>query len=180
MFWREIRKNQWIRTAGQNDAFSYFCKKTFMDFYGILVHAHSGLRWVILILILMAILNAAKSRSSGKYLKKDKMLNLFAMVSLHLQFVLGLITYFLSPKVQFYDGWMGDRLTRFFALEHVLLMLVAIVVITIGRSRAEKKLEGSRNKHRAILISYTIGLLIILASIPWPIGPWASLGSQWA
>lgn len=148
--------------------------------YGILVHAHSGLRWIVLILLLMAIVNAARSMSSGKYLKKDKMLNLFSMVSLHTQLLIGIVLYFISPKVSFYDGWMKDGMARFFGLEHILLMVIAITLITIGRSRAEKKLEGTRNKHRAILISYTIGLLIILASIPWPFGHWASFGGQWS
>ena len=40
--------------------------------YNGLVHAHSGLRWVVLVLLLAAILNAAKSQSSGRYVKKDK------------------------------------------------------------------------------------------------------------
>ncbi len=149
-----------------------------MDIYSIMKHAHSGLRWVILILLIAAILNAARSIGSGNYLKKDKMINLFAMIFLHTQFLVGLILYFLSPKVSFEGGWMKDPVSRFYGLEHLLMMLLAIVLITIGRSRAEKKLEGTRNKHRAIFISYTIGLLIILASIPWPFGPWASLGGQ--
>ena len=50
------------------------------NMYKGLLHAHSGLRWIALILILLAIINAAKSQTSGKYLKKDKMINLFAMV----------------------------------------------------------------------------------------------------
>lgn len=148
--------------------------------YNFLVHAHSGLRWIILILLLLAIINAGRSMSSGKYLKKDKLLNLFAMISLHIQLLLGFVLYFQSQKVVFADGWMKEPLTRFFGMEHLVLMLVGITVITIGRSRAEKKLEGTRNKHRAILISYTIGLLIILASIPWPFGHWATFGGQWS
>lgn len=150
-----------------------------MDLYGILVSMHSGLRWVVLLLLIYAIFNAAKSMSSGKYLKKDKMINLFTMVSLHIQLLIGIGLYFISPKVSFFDGWIKDSMTRFFALEHILLMVIAIALVTIGRSRAEKKLEGTRNKHRAILITYTIGLILILASIPWPFGRWASFGAGW-
>jgi len=151
-----------------------------MDLYGILVSMHSGLRWVVLLLLIYAIINAAKSMSSGKYLKKDKMINLFTMVSLHIQLLIGIVLYIISPKVSFFDGWMKNSMTRFFALEHITLMIIAIALVTIGRSRAEKKLEGTRNKHRAILIMYTIGLILILASIPWPFGRWASFGAGWA
>ena len=142
------------------------------NMYKGLLHAHSGLRWIALILILLAIINAAKSQTSGKYLKKDKMINLFAMVFLHIQLLIGLGLYFVSPKVQFVDKWMSSDtaggMFRFFNLEHVIMMVAAIALITIGRSKAEKKLKGTRDKHRRILINYTIGLILILASIPWP------------
>jgi hypothetical protein len=65
-------------------------------------------------------------------------------------------------------------------MEHIIGMVLAIVIITIGRSRAEKKLIGTRDKHRKILVNYTVGLLIILASIPWPFSYWQVLGGQWA
>lgn len=145
--------------------------------YNGLLHAHSGLRWVALILLFVAIINAARSQSSGNYLKKDKMINLFSMVMLHVQLLIGLGLYFLSPKVQFVEGWMSTSMYRFFGLEHILLMLVAITVITMGRSKAEKKLKGTRDKHRKILVSYTIGLILILVSIPWPFR--LALGGSW-
>ena len=145
--------------------------------YNGLLHAHSGLRWVALILLVAAIINAAKSQSSGNYLKKDKMINLFAMVMLHVQLLIGLGLYFLSPQVQFVEGWMKVSMYRFFGLEHILLMIVAIAVVTMGRSKAEKKLKGTRDKHRRILISYTIGLILILVSIPWPFRE--ALGGSW-
>jgi uncharacterized membrane protein YozB (DUF420 family) len=137
-----------------------------------LIHAHSGLRWVALFLLVYAIFNAATSQSSGKYEKKDKLINLFAMVMLHVQLLIGLVLYFTSLKVQFVEGWMSSDVAGgmylFYGLEHLLGMVVAIAVVTLGRSKAEKKLKGTRDKHRRILISYTIGLLIILAMIPWP------------
>lgn len=145
--------------------------------YNGILHAHSGLRWIALILLLFAIINAARSQASGRYEKKDRMINLFAMVVLHLQFVIGLALMFLSPKVNYGKGWMSTDLFRFFGLEHILAMVLAIVIITMGRSKAEKKLKGTRDKHRRIMISYTIGLLIILAMIPWPFRE--ALGSAW-
>lgn len=137
-----------------------------------LIHSHSGLRWVALFLLLLAIFNAAKAQSSGRYEKRDKMINLFAMVMLHIQLLIGLVLYFTSLKVQFVDGWMSSDVAggmyRFYGLEHLLGMIVAITIVTLGRRKAEKKLTGTRDKHRKILISYTIGLVIILAMIPWP------------
>jgi uncharacterized membrane protein YadS len=155
--------------------FSTFVEKNIM--YNGLMHAHSGLRWVVLLLILVAIINAAKSQSSGKYEKKDKMINLFAMVFLHIQLLIGFALFFMSPKVSFMSGWMKMDMARFYGMEHLLGMLIAIAIITLGRSKAEKKLKGTRDKHRKILINYTIGLIIILVSIPWPFR--SALGGAW-
>lgn len=138
--------------------------------YNGLVHAHSGLRWIVLVLLLFAIINAARSQSSGKYTGKDKKINLFAMISLHVQLLIGLGLYFINAKgkIQFIEGWMSNDMLRFFGMEHVIGMVLAIAIVTMGRSKAEKKLTGSRDKHRRIMWSYLIGLILILASIPWP------------
>jgi len=139
----------------------------------ILKHAHSGLRWVALILLLLAIVNSLTARS---YEKKHKMINLFAMVSLHTQLLIGLILYFVSDKVKFFDGWMKDAFYRFYGMEHLLGMVVAIVLVTIGRKIAEKQ-TNDIDKHKKIRTWYTIGLVIIIASIPWPFR--TALGGGW-
>ncbi|MBI3238888.1 MAG: cytochrome B, partial [Flavobacteriia bacterium] len=102
-----------------------------------LIHTHSGLRWVVLILLLAAIGRAFARKNGGLYEKSDKMINLFAMVSLHTQLLLGLILYFTSPKVTFIQGWMKVSQSRFYGMEHIAVMLIAIVLITIGRRKAE-------------------------------------------
>ena len=130
-----------------------------------LVHAHSGLRWLVLGLLIYAIYNALSSKTS--YEKRDKMINLFAMISLHIQLVLGLILYYTSGNVSFDSGWMKNEVTRFYGMEHLLGMLLAIIVVTVGRKMAEKQ-EVPEQKNKKILIWYTIGLVLILASIPWP------------
>lgn len=140
-----------------------------------LVHAHSGLRWIALILILVAIFNAFSKKSSGLYSEGDRKLNLFAMISFHTQFLLGWILYFTSVKVQFFDGWMKQSMYRFFGMEHTLMMTIAFVLITIGHSKS-KKAEDTK-KHGIIATFYTIALLLILAGIPWPfrsalVGSW--------
>jgi uncharacterized membrane protein YozB (DUF420 family) len=140
--------------------------------YNGLIHAHSGLRWIALFLLIFAIVNAMRSQTSGRYDKKDKKINLFAMIALHVQLLIGLGLYFMSAKVNFVENWMSSEtaggMYRFFILEHTLMMVIAIAVITMGRSKAEKKLKNTRDKHRKIMTSYAIGLLIILLAIPWP------------
>jgi len=135
--------------------------------YNGLLHAHSGLRWVALLLILVAIINAMLSQNSGRYVKKDRLLNLFAMVFMHIQLLIGGILYFQSPKVQFSEGWMSNGMLRFYGMEHLIGMLLAVILITLGRKKAEK-LRSTREKHRRILFSYLIALVLIILSIPWP------------
>ena len=130
-----------------------------------LVHSHSGLRWLVLGLLIYAIYNAAVNKTS--YEKRDKMINLFAMISLHIQLLLGLILYYTSGNVSFDSGWMKNAVTRFYGMEHLLGMLLAIIVVTVGRKMAEKQ-EDPEQKNKKILVWYTIGLFLILASIPWP------------
>ena len=129
----------------------------------ILKHAHSGLRWVALGLLIFALFNALKGKKSGEYIKKDKMINLFTMISLHTQLLIGLILYFSSDKVQFIKGWMKNPLLRFYGMEHFLMMIIALVIITIGRKKAEK-IEDARSKHATIFNWYLI-VLIIIATI---------------
>ena len=146
--------------------------------YNALLHAHSGLRWVALILLVTAIFNAVKGKSSGEYLKKDKMINLFAMILLHTQLLIGTLLSFVSGKINYHEGWMTEKpgIFRFFGLEHWLMMVIAIVLVTIGRKKAEKA-DAPIVKHQKIVVWYTIGLIVILAAIPWPFR--AALGGQW-
>ena len=143
----------------------------------ILKHTHSGLRWVVLILMLLAIVNSLISRN---YEKKHKMINLFAMISLHTQLLIGLILYFISPRVKFVENWMSSKVSggafRFYNLEHILMMIIAIILVTIGRKIAEKQ-STDIVKHKKIRTFYTIALVIIIASIPWPFR--TALGGAW-
>ena len=106
------------------------------------------------------------------------MINLFAMVMLHIQLLIGLALYFVnSPKVSFAEGWMKVAMYRFYGMEHLIGMILAITLVTLGRKKAEK-LKNTRDKHRRVMISYTIALVLILLSIPWPFRE--ALGGAWA
>ena len=134
---------------------------------------HSGLRWIVLGLMIYAIFNAIRKKET--YTKSDRMLNMFAMVSLHIQLVIGLILYFTTSKVVFVKGWMGDDIRRFYGMEHISVMILAIILVTIGHAKA-KRASDAVKKHKTVFLYYTIGLILILASIPWP---FRNLGAGW-
>lgn len=144
--------------------------------YTALKHSHSGLRWVVLILLVLAIVKAASKRRGGSvYPGKDK-LALFGMISVHVQLLLGLVLYlWLSPLVSFEGNIMGNAVTRFYTVEHLVGMLIGITLVTVGYSRAKRQAELNKG-WKTISTFYLLGLLVILASIPWP---FRNLGAGW-
>ena len=131
-------------------------------------HAHSGLRWILLLLLVMAIFNALNGWLKKKpYESSDRKLHLFAMIFIHIQIVIGLISYILNMGKKVNFGAMSNSIIRFYTVEHITMMLVAMIVVTVGFSRAKRIVETPK-KYKTIFIFYLIGLLIILAGIPWP------------
>lgn len=141
---------------------------------------HSWLRWLILIAAIWTIIRAISGMAGHKqYTKADGKSNLFFMIFMDVQFLIGIILYFVK-------GWgkqwsnistmMGNGFLRFFAMEHVLMMIIALALVHIGRSSV-KKATIDRKKHSRSLIFFGIALLIILAAIPWPFR--AELGAPW-
>ncbi len=148
--------------------------------FNLLKHTHSGLRWIVLILLLYAIYNAfSKKKNNVDYTLGDRKLNMFAMISCHLQLTIGLIMYFMHPQIMAGLSKMGvvmkDGHLRHMVIEHLFGMLIALVIITVGHSKS-KKLTDSSAKHKKIFVFYLIGLIIILLSIPWPFRGW---GNWW-
>lgn len=138
-----------------------------------LISAHSGLRWIALILLLLAIFNAFSAKD---YQKKHRLINLFTLITFHTQLLLGAALYFFSDKVQFVKGWMQEDQYRFFGMEHLAGMLLAIIAITIGYSKS-KKGQDAQAKFKAIKIWYVLALILVLAFIPWPFR--TALGAGW-
>jgi uncharacterized membrane protein len=131
-----------------------------------LVHAHSGLRWIVLILLLAAVAVAiGKWQGRSGYTEGNRKLYLFTLIAVHTQLLIGLVLYFISPKVDF--GLISEKLYRFYTVEHTAGMLIAIVLITIGYSRSKRATDAVK-KQRLVGIFYSLGLVLILASIPWP------------
>lgn len=135
--------------------------------YLILQHAHSGLRWLVLLFLVLAIVFALiKWLGKKPFWETHKKYALFALIFTHIQLIIGLLLYFISPKVIFAAKSMKDAVDRFFLVEHMVGMLIATVLITIGYSKAKRALPEKSAK--LVFWFYTIGLIIILASIPWP------------
>ncbi len=129
--------------------------------------AHSIFAYIVLAILFLAAVNAITGLM-GKRLFKDKDLriSLFALIVSHLQLLLGLILYFISPLGLEVAGEMGNSALRLTAIEHPLMNVIAIVLITIGWSK-HKKEESNNGKFKKIALFYTLGLILILSRIPW-------------
>lgn len=141
-----------------------------------LVHAHSGLRWILLILLIATITTAFKKwKANEKYVDLDNKLSLFTLIFAHIQLLIGLFLFVKSPKVMLSGLDMANAVARFFTVEHTLGMLIAIVLITMGRVQSKKIAEDAL-RHKKVFVMYFIALVLILVSIPWP---FRNLGAAW-
>lgn len=133
---------------------------------------HSILRWIILILLVVNILRSFVE-ADAKYTKADIKWNLRLMIISHINLLIGLIKYFFGEKgFKFFlhnsfADVMKTPMLRFWAVEHILGMIIAVVIITISRGVTKKDLPDVQ-KHRRQLILYVVALIIIVACIPWP------------
>lgn len=133
-----------------------------------LLHLHSTLRWAILIILIVAIVKHFSGKSNGaSYSASDKRMALIALILCHLQVVIGFVLYFSRGWSNFGEDTMKNAIQRFWSVEHMAGMLIAVVLITIGYSKAKRAVED-RAKFGKIATFYLIGLILILASIPWP------------
>lgn len=147
-----------------------------------LLHFHSLLRWVLLLLLLAVLAKAFMGRKGGKVFGPgDRKLSLFTMITAHIQLVLGVILYMISSAVQSAIANMGAAMKnadlRFWAVEHLSMMLLAIAILTIGHIKA-KKATTDGDKFNTQFVWFGVGLLIILLAIPWPFRE-VGLGRGW-
>jgi hypothetical protein len=139
-----------------------------MNIYNILIHLHSVLRWALLVFVILAIiLSIWKRRSDIPSGFTNLKASLWAMATAHLQLLTGFVLYFISPKVIFDATSMQNPVLRFYLVEHILVMLIAIALITLGYINAKKTAENKK-RNRLIIIYFLIALLLMLSRIPWP------------
>jgi len=139
--------------------------------YTIALILHSWLRWGVVVSGLLATASTFVARPAGAPDPTDRW-GLFFMASLDLQMLLGLLLYFaLSPTtaavLKDFGGAMSDPVARFWAVEHACTMLLAVVLVHVGRVLARKASTPAKKRTR-LMVCFTLATLLILAATPWP------------
>lgn len=130
-----------------------------------LLHTHSLLRYLVLILLIIVIVNSFVGFSNKKtFGKTDNILGLTLFSVTHTQLLIGILLFFVSPFVQFSGAAMKEPSLRYWTSEHSVMMLIAIVLITLARTTS-KKMKDDTAKHRRMLIFNMMALIIILLAI---------------
>jgi hypothetical protein len=149
-----------------------------------MLHLHSFLRWIILLLALIAVFRAFAGVNGKKpFTATDNKVGLFFMISMDIMLLIGLYQWFAGGTglAAIRTLGMGDvmknTVIRFFAVEHLTAMLLAVILVHVGRAAAKKNIPDIA-KHRKALIFYGIALLLMLISIPWPFRE-AGAGRGW-
>lgn len=133
---------------------------------------HSILAAFVLIAIAMVVFNAIMSlKREEKFKNGDRKLGLIALILTHTQLLIGLVTYYVSPwyksmKAVGMGNAMKDAELRLMSVEHPLMMIVAIALLTVGWSR-HKKMTEDAPRFKSFAIFYGLALLVILTRIPW-------------
>ncbi|HSP12279.1 MAG TPA: hypothetical protein VLO29_07110 [Salegentibacter sp.] len=140
--------------------------------YPTLQFIHSYWAYLVLIVLLIAAVNAIVGYTSNKeYGATNFRLALFSLITSHIQLLIGIVLYFVAPYFQAFSevgmgGVMKDSTLRLYNVEHPLIMIIAVVLITIGYSKHKKKLT-SKPKFKVLAIFYSIALILMLSRIPW-------------
>lgn len=138
-----------------------------MDF----VSYHSNWALAVLALLVIAIANSLVGLLSKKsFTTVDKKIFLYAVIGVHIQFLLGIVSYMASTKTQAamqdFGAAMKNSTLRLYAVEHPLMLLIGIIIITVGFSKA-KRAATDVAKFKNIFIYYLIGTILIASRIPW-------------
>ncbi|MCY1721373.1 hypothetical protein OU798_13540 [Prolixibacteraceae bacterium Z1-6] len=140
--------------------------------YSGLLHSHNGLRWLVLLALLISVFLAFSGWFGKREWKKiDNLSGLLLVLFMDVQFLIGLVLYvFVSPITQSaftnFGAAMRNSELRFYAIEHILMMVIALALAHIGRAKSKKN-TAPWKRHRIAATFYTISFLLILAAIPW-------------
>ena len=139
-----------------------------------LVHFHNFIRWVILLLILVAIFRHLMGMTGKKpFTNGDRKTGLFLMIAAHVQFLVGLVLWFIGDwgykliSNSSVGEVMKNPAQRFWVVEHNTGMLIAIILITVGRGVSKKNLPDA-SKHKRSFWFFLFALILIIVSVPWP------------
>lgn len=146
--------------------------------YSTLLAIHSLMRWFVLTGLLFAIFRAYRGWLSQKeFTSVDNATRHWTATIAHIQLVIGICLYFISPVVDYfidnYKDAVHQRDIRFFGMEHSFMMITAIILITIGSSKAKRR-QTNKEKFKTMAVWFSIALLIIFLSVPWSFSPFTS------
>jgi hypothetical protein len=136
-----------------------------------LLHLHNFLRWLVLLFAILVLVRSMSGMGGNKaFAAGDRKMALFLMITCDVQLLLGLALYFMK-------GWfnvltsggdvMSNKGARFFAVEHIFGMLIAIILVHMGYTAIKKNITDAA-KFKKLFWNVLIALIIILATIPWP------------
>ncbi|MFZ1553825.1 MAG: hypothetical protein WAV53_20710 [Anaerolineae bacterium] len=153
--------------------------------YSVLLTLHSIVRWLIVLAALASVGRALGGLRGGQaWTALDKRLGIIFTSAMDTQLLIGLLLYFFYSPITLaalrdMGGAMSQPGSRFFAVDHLFAMLIAVVLAHIGWARA-KKASSDSAKFRQIAIFFGLAIVLVLLSIPWPFSsvarPWLRLG----
>ena len=141
--------------------------------YPYVLALHSVVRWLVVIVGLLAAGKAiAGWLGTQPFARLDDQLGLIFTISMDVQLVVGLLLYIVfSPLTQAafanFGAAMREPTLRFFAVEHILLMVIAVVLTHVGRALS-RRAASDEKKHQRAAIFFTLAMLAVLIAIPWP------------
>lgn len=136
---------------------------------------HSYWAYFVLLVLVLATFNVFfKYLGKKEFNAKDFRISLFTLIVSHIQLLIGLLLYFVSDRFELWSELggkvMSNSLARLYLIEHPLINIIAVALITIGYSKHKKKLT-STPKFKILAIFYSIALVLFLSRIPWDIWP---------
>ena len=139
--------------------------------YTILKTVHSYWAFLVIILLIGIVINSLIGRFSGKlFSSKNLRISLLGLVFSHIQLLIGFILYFVSPWFDQFSqlgmGIMKNAESRLYLIEHPLINIIAIILITMGWSMHKRQSDSSK-KFLRIALFYGLGLVFLLTRIPW-------------
>ena len=146
--------------------------------YNALLATHSLIRWLVLTSLVYSLYRAYSGWFGNKpFTKSDNSIRHITATIAHVQLIAGLWLYFISPIIDYFLHHYAEAKTqseiRFFGMEHSVMMLIAIIIITIGSAKAKRK-TTDLEKFKTMATWYSVALFIILVCIPWKFSPLAS------
>ena len=150
--------------------------------YNGILHLHSGLRWIVLLLMLIVIFRSVTA-GQRPFTNTDKRFGSFATIALDLMLLIGIYLWITgdwglkSIQNNGMKNVMSNSILRFFAIEHPVGMLIAIILAHLGKIYSKKNIPDTV-KHKRTVLFFGLALLIILITIPWPFRT-AGAGRAW-